>query len=132
MPCRSSRASISVRPRERCERARRPIGASGGGCCFGGASIFGGASGFGEATGFDATETSASSGAVGGFKARCRLRSGLTCFATLSHSARSSSLKPRLRRGGGVNSGIEVEGRRFICGSDSGGWHGGGGGGKKV
>ena len=31
MPCRSSRASISFRPRESCERSRRPIGASGGG-----------------------------------------------------------------------------------------------------
>ena len=36
----------------------------------------------------------------------CRLRSGLTCFATLSHSARSSSLKPRLRRGGTGISGM--------------------------
>ena len=30
MPCRSSRASICFRPRESCERSRRPSGASGG------------------------------------------------------------------------------------------------------
>ena len=31
MPCRSSLASISLRPRDSCERSRRPSGASGGG-----------------------------------------------------------------------------------------------------
>jgi hypothetical protein len=56
----------------------------------------------------------ASAGEADDFEAR-RLRSGLTCLATLSHNARSSSLRPRLRRGGGgVNSVIEFEGRRFI------------------
>ena len=39
-----------------------------------------------------------------GFAARCRLRSGLTCLGDASHSARSSSLRPRLRRGGAGNS----------------------------
>ena len=65
-----------------------------------------GAGGFGEATGFGAALASVSGEATGGFGARCRLRSGLTCLATLSHSARSSSLRPRLRRGGSGNSGI--------------------------
>ena len=49
-----------------------------------------------------------------------RLRSGLTCLATLSHSARSSSLRPRLRRGGSGNSGIESGRRRFIDDGDIG------------
>ena len=127
MPCRSSRASISLRPRESCERSRRPSGASGGGSDLGAAQL------------------SAASQAVlarqpvaarhwfpprrkatGGFAARCRLRSGLTCLATLSHSARSSSLRPRLRRGSGVSSGIEFEDRRFMGGCDIGGGGGGG------
>ena len=80
----------------------------------------GGAGGFGEA-GLAAALSSASGDAVTGFKARGRLRSGLTCLATLSHSARSSSLRPGLRRGGTGNSGGEVEGRRFIGNSDIGG-----------
>ena len=41
MPWRSSRASISFRPRDNCERSRRPIGASGGGSGFGAARNFG-------------------------------------------------------------------------------------------
>ena len=44
-------------------------------------------------------------------------RSGLVCLATLSHNARSSSLRLRLRRGGGSNSGIN--GGRFIGDGDS-------------
>jgi hypothetical protein len=35
-------------------------------------------------------------------------------LATLSHNVRSSSLRPRLRRGGTGNSGIELDVRRFI------------------
>ena len=119
MPCRSSRASISFRPRDRCDRSRRPIGASGGGSGFEGATIRAGATCLGEAAGFCATLVSASAEATDGFEAR-RLRSGLTCLATLSHSARSSSLRPRLRRGGSGNSGIELDGRRFIDDGDIG------------
>ena len=119
MPCRSSRASISFRPRDRCDRSRRPIGASGGGSGFEGATIRAGATCLGEAAGFGATLLSASAEATDGFEAR-RLRNGLTCLATLSHSARSSSLRPRLRRGGSGNSGIELDGRRFIDDGDIG------------
>src|SRR5882757_5319022 len=116
MPCRSSLASISLRPRDRCERSRRPIGASGGGSGRGGETIGAGAGTFGEATGLGAALASVSGGATGGFAARCRLRNGLTCLATLSQSACSSSLRPRLRRGGSGNSGIKLEDRRFIGG----------------
>jgi len=56
------------------------------------------------------------------FAARDLFRNGLICLATLSHSARSSSLSARLRRGV-ANSGIEVD-ERFIgrrgTGSDGG------------
>ena len=46
---------------------------------------------------------------------RGRLRNGLTCFATLSHSARSSSLSARLRRGGvGMSRHSSSTVRRFI------------------
>src|SRR4051812_8463002 len=121
MPCRSSLASISLRPRDKCERSRRPIGASGGGSGRDGEMFGTGAGAFDKAAGRDGVLASASGDATGGFRARCRLRSGLTCVATLSQSARSSSLRPRLRRGGSVNSGIVV--RRFIggiVGSDAG------------
>ncbi len=120
MPCKSSRASISLRPRDRCDRSRRPIGASGGGSGFGGTTIRGGAACRGEAAGFGAAFGSVATDAAGGFT-RCRLRSGLTCLATLSHSARSSSLRPRLRRGGTGNLGDRTRRPPFICGSDSGG-----------
>jgi len=44
-------------------------------------------------------------------------RNGLVCLATLSHSARSSSLSTRLRGGGGSDrSGIDDGTRRFIGG----------------
>jgi uncharacterized membrane protein YgcG len=44
-------------------------------------------------------------------------RRGLVCLATLSHSARSSSLSTRLRGGGGSGrSGIDDGTRRFIGG----------------
>src|SRR3954451_12695920 len=120
MPWRSSRASISFRPRDRCDRSRRPIGASGGGFGFEGTTIGAGATCFGKAAGFGPTLLSASAATTGGFEARCRLRNGLTCLATLSHSARSSSLRPRLRRGGSGNSGIRLDDRRFIGDGDTG------------
>src|SRR3954454_21808217 len=120
MPWRSSRASISFRPRDRCDRSRRPIGASGGGFGFEGTTIGAGATCFGKAAGFGPTLLSASAATTGGFEARCRLRNGLTCLATLSHSARSSSLRPRLRRGGSGNSGIKSGRRRFIDDGDIG------------
>src|SRR5438093_13325959 len=120
MPCRSSRASISFRPRDRCDRSRRPIGASGGGSGFEGATRRAGAICRGEAADFGATLLSASVEATDGFEARCRLRNGLTCLATLSHSARASSLRPRLRRGGSGNSGIKLDRRRFIDDGDIG------------
>src|SRR5207244_11528659 len=96
------------------------IGASGGGSGFEGATIRCGAAYRGEAAGFGATLLSASVATTGGFEARCRLRNGLTCLATLSHSARSSSLRPRLRRDGSGNSGIKLDRRRFIDDSDFG------------
>jgi hypothetical protein len=71
----------------------------------------------GEASGFAAAGACASGATVCGFAARCFLASGLACLATLSHNARSSSLKLRLRRGGAGNSGIV--GGRFIDGGDS-------------
>src|SRR5207245_3057321 len=103
-----------------CDRSRRPIGASGGGSGFEGATIRAGVMCFGEAAGFGASLVSPSNATTGGFEARCRLRSGLTCLATLSHSARSSSLRPRLRRGGSGNSGIKLDRRRFIDDGDIG------------
>ena len=54
------------------------------------------------------------------FVARGFSRNGLICFATLSHSTRSSSLSARLRRGGADNSGFEVAGGRFIGRGDDG------------
>src|SRR4051812_26129816 len=103
MPCRSSRASIPLRPRDNCERSRRPIGASGG---AGGAAGFGAADfladpgGAGAAVDF-ATAVSSAGRTASAFPARALLRSGLACLATLSHSTCSSSLRLRLRRGGG-------------------------------
>jgi hypothetical protein len=76
------------------------------------------------AIGFGETDGGAALGsgdAAGGFATRGCLRSGLTCLATLSHSARSSSLKTRLRRGGTGISGMMLEGRRFIGNRDVGG-----------
>ena len=58
---------------------------------------------FGKPADFAAAGGS-STGAVGAFGARGFFRSGLTCFATLSHSARSSSLSARLRRGATIDS----------------------------
>ena len=116
MPCRSSRASISFRPRESCERSRRPSGANGGATGatsgLGARGTLAGGCAFGAAAGFAATGVSESGAASCGFAARDRFRNGLVCFATLSHRTRSSSLRARLRRGGDDNSGIE--GERFI------------------
>src|SRR5689334_18625265 len=113
MPCRSSLASISLRPRESRERCLRPSGASGGVI---------GLLGFGAALaaigrGDDGARPSGGSAEPegAGFAARAFLRSGLTWRATLSHSVRSSSLKWRLR-GGVEDSGIEEDGGRFIGG----------------
>src|ERR1700688_1936823 len=124
MPCRSSRASICFLPRDNCERSRRPSGASGGAAGpsgFGARKILADTDGLGCATGFG-TEAAST---VSGFAARGLLRRGFVCLATLSHNARSSSLRLRLRRGGVGNSGMEVE-ERFIgrgdndrCGGDA-------------
>ena len=136
MPCRSSRASISLRPRDSCERSRRPSGASGG-AAGGGAGlarsrgVLAGGSCFGGLAGLAAAGVTGSGDAACAFAARAFLRSGFVCLATLSHSARSSSLRLRLRRGAD-NSGIGIEGGRFIGrggdgdddGSDGGAPHG--------
>ena len=82
--------------------------------------------GFGDAA-FPAATVSAAGTAASAFAARDFLRRGLVCLATLSHSARSSSLRPRLRRGEAGDSGIGVEGR-FIGRGDSAGWSAGGAG----
>src|SRR6195256_3996404 len=122
MPCRSSRASISFRPRESCKRSRRPSGASSGGaargtCGFGARRILVDGGGFGEAAGFAAAGASvAGESPAGGFAARCFLRSGLVCFATLSHNARSSSLRLRFRRGYFSISSLNWRSRRDSCG----------------
>src|SRR5450755_2392175 len=127
MPCRSSFASIWFSPRESCERSRRPIGGSGGadgGCGFAARDVLAKVSDFGAAA-----LVTAGASMIGGFTSalavRGFLRSGFVCLATLSHSARSSSLKPRLRRGGGAGSGIELEDGRFIGHSDNSGRVGG-------
>src|SRR6516162_1611342 len=116
MPCRSSRASISLRPRESRERCLRPSGASGGviGLLGFGAGLA--AIGRGDA-GALADGGSAEPDGIG-FAARAFLRSGLTWRATLSHSVRSSSLKWRLRAEAG-NSGIEKDDGRFMDGGSA-------------
>src|SRR3954454_920586 len=106
MPCRSSLASICFRPRDNCARSRRASGASGGGSV--GKILAGGdreleAAGFDVAGGFTVWEWACC------FGIRDFFRSGLICLATLSQSARSSSLKLRLRRAGGVPS-VVIEG----------------------
>jgi hypothetical protein len=67
-------------------------------------------SGFGDAAGFAEIGVAANGESASCFAARGFLRSGFVCLATLSHKARSSSLKLRLLRGEAANSGIEVEG----------------------
>ena len=115
MPCRSSRPSISFRPRDSCERSRRPRGASGGG--LSGLRFLAtraSADDFGPVADFAATNVSSTIAATGAFAARAFFRSGLICFATLSHKTRSSSLKARLRRAAANDSGIGGGGR-FIA-----------------
>src|SRR5258708_1964418 len=90
---------------------QRALGASGGASGFGTRAASG--SGFSGTAGFAAVGASESGAAVCGFAARGFFRNGFVCFATLSHSARSSSLRLRRRRGDACNSGIEV-GERFI------------------
>src|ERR1700736_122786 len=119
MPCRSSLASMSFLPRDNCERSRRPSGAKGGGDVFGGETIGAAAFGFGAIACFVTAAVSDAGAAASAFATRGFLRSGLTCLATLSHSARSSSLSARRRRGVTDNSGIGAG--RFIVGCDSGG-----------
>src|SRR6185437_2275598 len=81
----------------------------------------GGAAGFGARTilvdgggsacaAFPTADASASCAA--GLAARAFFRNGFVCLATVSHSARSSSLSARLRRGGSTSSGMKRE--RFI------------------
>ena len=109
MPCRSRRASISCLPRESFDRSRRPSGARGGADFGAGTTLagmdFGGTAGFAMAC--------VSTCGASALAARC-LRNGLTCFATLSHSARSSALRARLRRSAADKSGIGTI--RFIDG----------------
>jgi hypothetical protein len=69
---------------------------------------------------FAAAVVSTSAEAASVFPERGFLRSGFISFATPSHSARSSSLKARLRRGDGGDSVIEVEDGRFIGRGDNG------------
>jgi hypothetical protein len=71
-------------------------------------------SGFGDAASFVSATISAAGEGASAFAARGFFRSGFACFATLSHKARSSSLKLRWRRGDADHSGIEIEGGRFI------------------
>jgi hypothetical protein len=57
-------------------------------------------------------------GGTGAFAARGFFRSGLVCFATLSHNSRSSALNARLRRGAGDSGVSSGRDERFIglCG----------------
>jgi hypothetical protein len=62
-----------------------------------------------DVAGFGIADSSKVCAVVCAFR-RGLFRSGLVCLATLSHKVRSSSLKPRLRRGGAGISGIRVGG----------------------
>src|SRR5439155_502091 len=77
MPCRSSRASISFRPRESCARSRRPSGASGGVIGFVARGILANGSGLGGTAAFAAAVGSICAEATSVFPARGFLRSGL-------------------------------------------------------
>src|SRR4051812_26470773 len=109
MPCKSSLASIGLRPRDSFDRSRRPSGASGGGggTLLDGEVLCGG--------GLVAALTAiAACSTVALFGARGFFRNGLIWMATLSHRARSSWLSAR-RRGGAVF-GIGVEARFMAAG----------------
>ena len=97
------------------ERSRRPSGASGGMAGF--AMRTAGAAAIGRGDGADRVAGAAGEGSVRGgvcvFATRC-FRSGLTCFATASHSARSSSLSAR-RRGEVRGSSTGGRGRSLHC-----------------
>ena len=82
-------------PRDSFDRSRRPSGAKGGGVAGRGVCTTFTDAGFGCNGGCAAIVASASGGGACALAARWRLRSGLICFATLSQSARSSSLRPR-------------------------------------
>jgi hypothetical protein len=73
----------------------------------------------GGAAGFAAAGVSSSAEAASVFPERGFFRNGFVCLATLSHNARSSTLKLRLRRGDADHSGIEVGGGRFIGRGDN-------------
>src|SRR3954470_13592356 len=115
MPCRSSRASISLRPRDSFVRSRLPSGASGGTAGF--AARGAGAAAIGRGDDAGRVAGAAGEGSVRGaactLATRCFL-SGLTCLATLSHSARSSSLSAR-RRGEGRGPSTAGRDDRFIA-----------------
>jgi len=112
---------ISLRPRDNFVRSRLPSGASAGIAGF--AMRTAGAAASGRGDGADRVAGAAGEGSVRGgacvFATRC-FRSGLTCFATASHSARSSSLSAR-RRGEGRGSSTGGRDDRLIAadGDDS-------------
>jgi hypothetical protein len=70
--------------------------------------------GLDDAAGFAVFAVSASDKTISALAARGFFRSGFICLATLSHKARSSSLRLRFRRGETGNSGIKGEDGRFI------------------
>src|SRR6266702_4345973 len=119
MPCRSSRASISLRPRDSFVRSRLPSGASGGIAGFDARGA--GAAANGLADGADLATGAAGEGSVRGaactFVARYFL-SGLTCFATSSQRSRSSSLSARRRAEGRGGSSTGGRDDRFIAGGN--------------
>src|SRR2546423_11351954 len=115
MPCRSRRASICFFPRDRCARSRRASGASGGGAGLG--KIVSEVNGLrDDSAGFTAAGPSAAWELACAFVAPGFFRSGLVSLATLSQSARSSSLKLRLRRAAAGKSGGGAEERFLGCG----------------
>ena len=69
---------------------------------------------FGGGMDLAATGVSAADGSAAALATRSFFRSGLVCLATLSHSARSSSLNARLRLGATGRSRIGIKVRRFI------------------
>ena len=122
MPCRSSRASISFRPREIASARGGRSAPAAAACGLGGGDNSRRRRSRWRRNGpWQRHRLSASGARPGLSPVRGRLRSGLTCFATLSHSARSSSLRLRLRRGGIVfrgsssTSGVSSRWRKRRC-----------------